>query len=136
TGKDFRVLCNEGCLAETWQYLTEAEAIAAWNRRAAPAAYGLEVVERLMALADTPAGTGYADAVMNVYAELPVRQFFSDLLALSTQVQRLTEGNEALRKERERWEDRFFKMDANFDRAVSRAETAEASIKALEEALS
>ena len=73
------------------------DARSAWNRRATPAVDGLEVVERLRALADTPAGTGYADAVMHVYAERPVRQFFSDLLALSAQVQRLTEENEALR---------------------------------------
>lgn len=91
---------------------------------ASPAVDGLDVVERLRALADTPAGTGYADAVMNVYAELPVRQFFSDLLALSTQVQRLTEQNEALRKDAGELVVAQYALSA----AVAR-------IKALEEAL-
>ncbi|OAM84207.1 hypothetical protein [Devosia elaeis] len=39
----------------------------------------------------------------------------------------------AMRAERDRWEQRFFKMDRNFDRAVARAETAEAQVLRLTE---
>lgn len=102
--------------------MSDAEAIAAWNHRAPAAisdADGLEVVAWAQ------------DALRKLAGRSPTVMEPGEFEDATTALVRLSDAQTALQSQAEtiaKWRERFFQMDANFDRAVSRAEAAEARL--------